>query len=134
MKTKLYNPIRRDAHLPNTEDVELPEYIIEDEKLCKFLDKENLDSIFSFINYTGLQITIEELYGLYGKIIDRNHGGEDITYRDVLLAAIDDLWEDMTCDRLCFNVIGIFNKVGDDVLMMKERIVKNVYGVCGFDF
>jgi hypothetical protein len=127
-KTKLYNPIRKDAYLPDTEDVDLPDYIIEDEKLCKFMDRSDIESIYCFVGYTGLEITADELYGLYGKIMDRNGGGEHMTYRDVLLAAVNELWKDMINDRLCFNVTGTFNKVGDDVVMMKERILKNIYG------
>lgn len=129
MRTKMYNPIRKDAFLPNESEVLLSDYIIDDENLCKFLDKDDLDSIFSFINYTGLQITHDELYGLYGKIMDRNGGRNKIEYENMLLQSIDNLWNDMVADRLCFNVTNTMMKVGDNVIRMKEEIIKNVYGI-----
>lgn len=132
MRTKMYHPIRKDAYLPSTEDIKLPDYIREDEFLCKLLDKEYLNSIFAFINYTSLSITNDELYGTYGKIMDR-HGEKSahFSYEEVLMLVIDDLWKDMSTDRLQFNVTGVLNKLGDNVIDMKEDIIKNVYKSIG---
>ena len=130
MKTKMYHPIRKDAYLPSTDDVELPDYIKEDENLCKLLDKEFPKSIFPFIDYTAVEISNDELYGTYGLIMDR-HGDTqtELSYDDILMMMITDLWNDMTSDRLNFNVTGVIYKLGDNVIDMKEEIIKQVYNI-----
>lgn len=130
MRSRAYHPLRKDAHLPSTEDVKLPEYIKEDEMLNKLLDKDDLNSIFPFIDYTAVNITADELYGTYGKIMDRcGEKSVQYSYEDILLLVIDDLWKDMSTDRLRFNVVGIMNKLGGNVIDMKKEIVKNVYNL-----
>ena len=50
---------------------------------------------------------------MYGKIMDRyGEKGSELTYEEVLMLMIDDLWNDMTTDRLHFNVKGVIGKGG----------------------
>ena len=126
MRTKLYHPLRKDAHLPTTDDVRLPDYIREDENLCKLLDKEYSNSIFPFIDFTGLEITNDELYGTYGKILDRNPD-KQFNYEEILYIMITDLWNNMTTDRLHWSVMAVFNKLGDNVIDMKGEIIRQLY-------
>jgi len=129
MRSTLFNPMRKDAYLPNDEDIKLPDYIKEDENLCKLLDKENSNSIFSFIDFTGVNITADELYGTYGKIMDRNgENAYNLTYDEILKLMVNDLWNDMVTERLNFNVTGVYSKLGENIIDLKEEIVKAVYG------
>jgi len=52
---------------------------------------------------------------------------KDLKYEEILLLMIDDLWNDMSTDRLHFNVIGVMNKLGDAIIDMKQEIIKEVY-------
>jgi hypothetical protein len=126
----MYHSLRKDAYLPGDEDVNLPDYIKEDDNLCKLLDEESPISIFPFIRYTALDITNVELYGTYSKIMDR-HGEQQnmLSYDDVFMLTVNDLWSDMVSGRLNYNASGVVNKIGDDVIDMKEEILKEVYGI-----
>lgn len=131
-KTKMYNPIRKDAHLPSTDEVALPEWINEDENLGKLLNEESSESIFPFIGFTQVEVSVDELYGIYGKIMDRYALElESLTYEKILKLVIDDLWNDMITDRVCFNVASVLNKVESNVIDLKESIINEVYGDYG---
>lgn len=117
--------MRKDAYLPSDKDVKLPSDVTDDELLCKLLDNEDSESIFPFIEFTGLNIMTEELYGMYGKVIDESNGNI-IGYKQLLKTIIDELWNLMVNDKIKFNAKSVINKIGD-VIDLKSAIVKELY-------
>jgi hypothetical protein len=61
--------------------------------------------------------------------MDRNgENAYNLTYDEILKLMVNDLWNDMVTERLNFNVTGVYSKLGENIIDLKEEIVKAVYG------